>query len=405
MTDRFAQGAIRSGGDRTAVDRYHPGMPRPAGAAAARATRRSTTTGSRYPRNAAPPVLAEVRRGDVVESRHRGHVVQVGADGAIERAIGDPSVEVTLRSAVKPFALVALIVSGAADELRLSNEELAVMAASHTGEDRHVRTLQSVFRRAGLSQTFLRCGTQMPSDRRTAARLARDGEAPGPIRHQCSGFHAASILLSRHSEWTVEDYDRPEHPSQVAVREVVARAFGTRPGDLRTAVDDCGLATYVFPLVDVARAFTLLADPAGVADATQADLVAPLARIRDAMMAAPDMVAGTDGALDTLLMQTFPRTLVSKGGAEGLRGVGILPGGRGSGRPAAGLAVRIDDGDGHARANRAVTVEALDQLDVLDGRARRVLSLQHRPETRSPSGEVIAHTQAGFSLAPISELG
>jgi L-asparaginase II len=380
-------------------------MPRPAGAAAARATRRSSSATARYPRNAAAPILAEVRRGDLVESRHRGHVVQVGPDGAVERAIGDPSVMVTLRSAVKPFALVALIAAGAADELRMSDDELAVMAASHTGEDRHVRTLQSMFRRAGVSQTLLRCGAQMPTDRRTAARLARDGEAPGPIRHQCSGFHAASILLSRHSEWTLEDYDRPEHPSQVMVRDVVARAFGTQPAELLTATDDCGLATYAFPLVDVARAFALLADPAGVASPAQADLVAPLTRVRDAMMAAPDMVAGTDGALDTLLMQALRGKVVSKGGAEGLRGVGILPGARGGGTPAAGLAVRIEDGDGHARANRAVTVEALDQLGLLDDRARRVLSLQHRPETRSPSGEVIGHTLAGFALAPISELG
>ncbi len=203
----------------------------------------------------------------------------------------------------------------------------------------------------------------------------------------------------------MDDYHRHEHPSQVAVREVVACVFGTRPAALRIAMDDCGLATYAVPLVDVARAFALLADPAGVAEGAQAGLVGPLTRVRDAMVAAPDMVAGTDGALDTLLMQTLPGKVVSKGGAEGLRGVGILPGGRGTGRPVGGIAVRIEDGDGHARANRAVTVEALHQLAVLDDRSRRLLALQHRPETRAPSGEVIAHTVAGFALAPISELG
>ncbi|MEZ4597677.1 MAG: asparaginase, partial [Chloroflexota bacterium] len=281
-------------------------MPRPAGAAAARATRRSPSPAPRYPRAAAPPVLVEVRRGAIVESRHRGHVVQVGPGGHIERAIGDPTVEVTLRSAVKPFALAALVGAGAADELRLSPQELAVMAASHTGEDRHVRTLQGVFRRAGVSQSLLRCGAAMPIDRRTAARLARDGEEPGAIRHQCSGFHAASILLSRVADWSLEDYDRPEHPSQMAVRTAVASAFGVPVGRLRTATDDCGLQTYLFPLVDVARAFALLADPAGSqAGDGRAALAPALTRVRDAMLAAPDMVGGTDGVLDTLLMQTL----------------------------------------------------------------------------------------------------
>lgn len=362
----------------------------------------------RYPRAVAPPILAEVRRGDLVESRHRGHVVQVNVAGEIERAIGDPTVEVTLRSSVKPFALVALVESGAADDLGLSPAELAVMAASHAGEDRHVRTLQGIFRRAGVSQALLRCGSAMPADRRTAARLARDGEEPGAIRHQCSGFHAASILLARFSDWPLEGYDSPEHPSQVAVRTVVAKAFGVTPRTLRTAVDDCGLQTYMFPLVDTARAFAFLADPVGfAAEASdgRAQLVPALTRVRDAMLAAPDMVGGTDGVLDTLLMQTLAGKAVSKGGAEGLRGVGLLPGARGPGKPAAGMAVRIEDGDLGARANRAVTVEALDQLGTLDDRARRLLTLHHRPVTRSPAGEVIAQVVPGFGLAPISELG
>ena len=348
----------------------------------------------------------EVHRGTFVESRHRGHVVQVSATGQVDLAIGDPEVPVTLRSAVKPFALVALIESGAADDLRLSGPELAVMAASHTGEDKHVRTLQAVFRRAGVSQNLLTCGSVgMPMDKVTAMRLARDGEAPGAIRHQCSGFHAASILLSRFSDWTLEDYDQPGHPSQYAVRTTVAKVFGVGVDELEIAMDDCGLATYVFPLVDVARGFALLADPASASDPVRAAMAPALTRVRDAMMAAPEMVGGTDGSLDTLLMQQLKGRVVSKGGAEGLRGVGILAGARGEGRPAAGLAVRIDDGDGFGRANRAATMEALSQLGVVDERARRALSAQHRPVTRSLAGDIIAETIADFRLAPISELG
>ena len=368
-------------------------------------TARTTRRTVKYPRGVAPPVLVEVHRAGIVESRHRGHVVQVGVNGDVESAIGDPEVEVTLRSAVKPFALVALIESGAADDLKLSKEELAVMAASHTGEDRHVRTLQAVFRRAGVSQTLLACGPGVPSDRVTATRLARDGEEPGPMRHQCSGFHAASLLLSRFADWSLADYADFEHPSQRAVRETVARLFGTATKALVTGLDDCGLATYAFPLSDVARAFVMLADPAGatVDDPARAKSVPALTRIRDAMMAAPEMVGGNE-ALDTTLMKRKPGVLVSKGGAEGLRGIGLLAGARGSGKPAAGIAVRIEDGDGFARSNRAVTVEALAQLDVLSARDLQALSLAHQPLTRGPDGAVAAQVIPDFQLAPISEL-
>ena len=64
---------------------------------------------------------------------------------------------------------------------------------------------------------MLATGTEgMPLDALTAARLARDGERPGEIRHMCSGFHTSSLLLSRISGWTLADYWRPEHPSQLA---------------------------------------------------------------------------------------------------------------------------------------------------------------------------------------------
>lgn len=347
----------------------------------------------------------EIRRGQVVESRHRGHVVQVGATGQVERAIGDPDVPVTLRSTVKPLALVAFLESGAAEDLRLTPQEVAVMAASHTGEDRHVRTLQAMFRRAGISQSVLACGSVgMPLDTGTAARLARDGEEPGAIRHMCSGYHAASILMSRIAGWPLEDYMNPEHPSQVAVRQVVARLFGVRPRDLVMAQDDCGMATYVFPLVEVARTYLLLAHPEGISDPERVRSARTLRRIRDSMMAAPEMVGGSHDALDTDLMRRRPGVLVSKGGAEGLRAIGLLGASRGDGRGPAGVAIRIEDGDSSGRANRSASVETLAQVGALDEADLRALSAYHQPVTRGPSGEPIAFTTSVFELAPISEL-
>jgi L-asparaginase II len=359
----------------------------------------------RYPRNAAPPVLVEVRRGPIVESRHRGHIVQVGTDGRIERGVGDPDVVVSLRSAVKPFALLALLEAGADVPLRLSDSELAVMAASHTGEDAHVRTLQGVLRRAGLSQTLLACGSEgAPLDDLTAARLAREGEKPSAIRHMCSGFHAASLLLSRHAGWTLEGYWRPDHPSQQAVADVVARAFGVRPNALVTAVDACGVSTYGFALAEVARAFLLLAEPDTGGDPNRRALAPYLRRVRDAMLAAPEMVGGTRNSGDTMLMKARPGVLVAKAGAEALRGVGLLAGARGRGTAAAAVAIKIDDGDDRGRASRAATVEALAQLGVFDSAAIEALGDLHRAPERDPRGVEVGQSVARFELAPIGEL-
>ena len=398
---------------------------RPRRATRARTTRTGATNGvPPWPRNAPPPVLVEVHRFTgsrlsaatdlrggvvppdpaVVESRHRGCVVQVGADLRVERGLGDPATVVMLRSAVKPFTLLALVESGAVEAFGLTTTELAIMAASHSGEDMHVRTLQAVFRRTRLSQTLLACGDMAPLDALTAARLARDGEQPGPIRHMCSGFHAASILLSRHAGWPVEEYWQPDHPSQLAARDAVARIFGVASKDLLTGIDACGLPTYAFPLVEIARAYALLADPAGVAsDQPRRSLAPALTMVRDAMLAAPEMVGGSRDRLDTAMANVRAGKLVVKGGAEGLRGVALLPDARGSGSPAAGLALKLEDG-GTLRGSHAASVEAMRQVGALGERELHQLHAYARPALHDPRGEVVGEVVPSFELAPLGEL-
>lgn len=351
-------------------------------------------------------MLVEIYRGATIESRHRGHIVQVDASGEIIRAAGAPSTPLLLRSTVKPFAVVALIESGAADDLRLTPTELAIMSSSHTGEDKHVRTLQAIFRRASVTQALLRCGTEgAPADAITAARLARDGETPGPIRHGCSGFHAASILMSAYAGWSLDDYTDPAHPSQVAVRDTVARLFGRRRGTLKTAPDNCGVLTYEVSLVELARAYLLLAEPDGPAvDAARARSGPALRRVRDAMMGAPDMIGGTYESLDTELMRRRPGALVSKAGADGIRAIGLVAVPGDQGRPASGVAIKIEDGDLSRRAIKAASVETLAQLGVLDDRDLRALEAFHHPTVLTPDGTEAATAVPHFELAPLGEL-
>jgi len=372
-------------------------------------------------------------RNGVEESVHRGDVVEVDSGGGLVRGIGDPERVVNLRSSVKPFGVVALIEAGGIEAFDLEPAELALMASSHSGEDLHVRTLQGMYRRAGVSQTLIATGSEgMPLDALTAARLARDGEKPSPVRHMCSGQHSVFLLLSRLRGWDPDGYWLDGHPAQVAYRAVVARAFGTTPGKLRTGIDGCGVATYAFPLREVARAYALLADPAAAPERDSRSSLAPaLTLVRDAMLANPEMVAGTRDRLDTSVMKAAPGRLVSKGGMEALVGLAVLPGARGGegavggngtgtgngigagearvGRPAtesaaSGIAIKIEDGGGYERATWSATVEVLGQAGVLDAQALRVLARYHQPVDLDPHGRIGAEAIADFDLAPLGEL-
>ena len=356
----------------------------------------------------ATPILARQLRNGIEESVHRGDIVETDAAGRILRQLGDPDRVVTLRSTVKPFGAVALVEAGGIEAFDLEGPELAILASSHSGEDLHVRTLQAIYRRTGVTQSLLACGSEgAPLDVLTASRLARDGEKAGPVRHMCSGQHTVSLLLSRLRGWDPTDYWRPSHPSQVAYREVVARAYGVAPSKLRTAIDGCGVETYAFRLREVARAYAMLADPGAIpADDPRSELAPALTAVRDAMLANPEMIGGRHDRLDTSLMKAAPGRLVAKAGMEALRGIAILPGARTgtSDSGATGMAVKIEDGDGYDRGTWAVSVEALRQAGVLDGAALRELGRYHRPTILDPHGRVGAETIPEFELAPVREL-
>ena len=164
----------------------------------------------------------------------------------------------------------------------------------------------------------------MPLDALTAARLARDGERPSS-----AAPHVLGPALGVHPA---------REARRLGARDLLAgrppgpggRARGGRRGvrastrrASRTGIDDCGILTYAFPLREVARAFAILADPDALpADDPRVALAPHYVEIRDAMLAYPELVAGTRDRLDTSLMKATAGRCVSKSGAEGLRGIG-----------------------------------------------------------------------------------
>ncbi len=345
-------------------------------------------------------MLVEVTRGGTVESRHRGRVAVVRPDGTLVASVGDPDATVFLRSAAKPFQLAPFVASGRFDEYDFGGptEALAIMAASHSGEDRHVRTVQALLRQGGLSREVLLCGVHAPYDLETAQRLLRDGEPLTALRHNCSGKHAGMALHAKAAGWEVERYWHPESPVQQLALETIARVTDVPAAEIVTATDGCGVVTFALPLRGLALAYARLADPSGIADGA---LRRALERIRDAMMAHPEIVAGERRRFDTALMRARPGALVAKGGAEGVHVSGVLAGDRGGGGPvdgAMGVALKIEDGDGSRRAASTAGCAALAQLGILDTDALARLADYASPPIRDPRGEVSGSVRATFSL-------
>src|SRR6202034_4710455 len=104
------------------------------------------------------PVVAEVVRSGFTESRHRGTVAGLAADGTQVISVGLVGVPFFPRSANKPLQAAAMLRCG----LGLDAELLALAAASHSGEDFHVDGGRKILSGAGLREEDLRCPASWP---------------------------------------------------------------------------------------------------------------------------------------------------------------------------------------------------------------------------------------------------
>jgi L-asparaginase II len=297
----------------------------------------------------ANPILVEVTRGGRVESVHRGSVAVSDASGQLRLALGEMEEPVFPRSALKPIQALPLLESGAADAFGLSVEEIALACASHSGEPQHTSRVAAWLARIGCSVDGLACGPQRPTNGATAAAMAARGEAWTPLHNNCSGKHTGFMTLARHLGVPVKGYETLAHPVQQAAQATLMEMTGlTAPPP--HGIDGCTVPAFAVSLQAMARAMAGFADPSGLTD----DRAAASKRIVAAMIAHPELVAGT-GRADTRLMQQSG-AIVVKTGAEGAY-VAILP--------ALGLGVALKMDDGATRASEAVIAAVLIALGVL----------------------------------------
>ncbi len=240
-----------------------------------------------------------VRGRRTVEAQHAVHAVAV-AEGRVVAAAGDPALVTFLRSSAKPIQALP-IVRARPD---LDDAEIAIACASHLHRPDQLDPVRTLLAEADATEDDLECGPE-----------------PSRLEHNCSGKHAAMLLLCRQRGWPSEGYRLASHPCQQEMLAEVAQAAEVEPGSMPTAVDGCGVVTYALTLERMAHAFARFEGLAGGR------------RAADAMRARPELIRG-DGAPDTELMR-LGDGWIAKGGAEGLLCAA---------RDGLGVALKVEDG-------------------------------------------------------------
>jgi L-asparaginase II len=305
--------------------------------------------------------LVEIIRGETIESIHYGAFIVVDAQGTMLAGLGNPDLVTFPRSSMKPFQALPFIERGGAEVFGFTDQEIAIMCASHSGTAAHQQVLTGMHEKIGTQESDLDCGVHWPGDAETRTAMRIAGEEPRPFHHNCSGKHTGMLAYARLRDVDIQDYLNPSHPIQVSIRETLVEMVELSPEALSMGIDGCSAPVYAFPLRNMALGVAKLADPVAL-DLKRANACR---KITKAMMSHPTMIAGP-GKFDTQLMTIAKGKVFSKGGAEGYQIIGVMPGVMFAASPALGIAIKIADGDTSGRARAAVSMTILEALGILD---------------------------------------
>jgi L-asparaginase II len=324
--------------------------------------------------------LVGVRRGSRLESVHAVAACACDVDGNVVLALGIIDEPVFLRSAAKPFITAAGVRAGTIERFGFDDRELAVMSASHNGEPFHIDAVRGILEKIGATVDDLRCGAHAPSYGPAAAALNAAGEKPTALHNNCSGKHAGILALARMLEVPFDGYLEPEHPAERAILALCERVSDDVFPPDKLAIDGCGIPTYATSLRNAARSFARLAT---LEELDPADAAA-LARVRAAIVAEPDYVAGTR-RFDTDLIRAANGRIVGKIGAEAVHATALLDGG-------VGLVLKVVDGAQRAAAPAALAL--LRTLGALDERQRATLDAHARVPIANRAGTIVGEIMA-----------
>ena len=244
-------------------------------------------------------VLAEVTRGGVVESLHLGHLIILNSDGTTYLSKGSPELSFYPRSAVKSLQASAMLKAG----LTVSDEELAIVCASHSGNQIHIDLVSKMLADRGIPLSAMGNASDKPLGEKE--KITWGDKAGTQLTQNCSGKHAGMLITCQQNGWDLGTYLEMGHPLQIAIKNEIELLAGEKVST--STFDGCGAPLFAISLIGLAKTFSTLVK--------SNDLV--YKQIVTACTKYPELVAG-EGRLTTRMMRSVPG-LFMKEGAEGIQ--------------------------------------------------------------------------------------
>lgn len=290
---------------------------------------------------------------------HFGYVCIVDENSNVLYSAGDCDDFVFYRSASKPIQSLPVFKYSLDKLYGIEEKESVIMSASHAGEPWHVEAVESILKKAGLSENLLCMNPTRPTTEEYNDARIRAGLPLRKVYHNCSGKHAALLLIQKHLGGKLEDYWKADTP----VFREVAQTLKTvsEAEQMRIGVDGCGVPVFAVPMKNIAISFKNLACPDKIKDdKLQLAAIDNVGRIQRH----PEMIRGNSYPCSIMNMDP---NIIAKGGANGVYAFGLK-------KQRLGIAFKFIDGTEAAwpfmlketlKACNALTPEHEKRLDAL----------------------------------------
>ena len=328
-------------------------------------------------------IVLHYTRAGHIENIHRGDVAAVNCAGEIIYSVGNAKLPMFWRSAAKPFQALPFVKNGGLEKYNITDEELALLVSSHSGEENHVALVRGILKKLGLDESVLDCVVVRPMSGKAFKNLIAKGEKVLPVHNPCSGKHSQIIALAMMLGVPIESYTKPEHEAQKLIFKHVAMASKVPEDKLEIGIDGCGVPVFYLPLYNMALAYARLSTPSK-GDWGEYEVAA--LKIRDAMSKYPQVVSGT-GRIDLAVSEITNGRIIAKIGADAVYCLAVKD-------EDLGIAFKIEDGDYAAVTPMVIAV--LKKLDLLTKEEAAALDEKFPPVLKNHRGEIIGTVEAVF---------
>ena len=238
-----------------------------------------------------PKLLLKITRGNNIETLHNGWICVLDRNKRVIYKKGNINDYNFLRSTAKPIQAIPLI----ENNIKVTQKELAIICASHSGSERHISILKGLLKKFNLSLSDLQCGIYKPLDEKVLH--------PNVLHNNCSGKHIGMLSVCKRNNWNLRNYLNQNHPLQRSLLNKIKDLSETNK--ISIAIDGCSAPTFSLPILNIGKIFSNFTRDK------------KYSKIITAMKSNPYLIGGEE-KIDSEIIKASNGKLISKVGADGV---------------------------------------------------------------------------------------